>query len=144
MNWKLELAGENGIKTVYDLQSYWTSILESSCFARQRFCAAIFAKIFHAKKVFPARLTYAKCEWWSYEPFRWVRGLNLESLKCHFLDFGGKILHNSDGQKTLVKLVKLSITHRNSCYIVLHVNILGSKVNSKIRSILILMVWFWA
>ena len=23
---KLELAGENGIKTVYDLQSYWTSM----------------------------------------------------------------------------------------------------------------------
>jgi hypothetical protein len=26
MNWKMELAGENGIKTVYDLQSYWTSM----------------------------------------------------------------------------------------------------------------------
>jgi hypothetical protein len=28
------------------------------CFARQRFCTAIFAKMFHAKKV---RLTCAKC-----------------------------------------------------------------------------------
>ena len=30
--------------------------VESSCFARQRFCAAIFTKILHAKKVLPARL----------------------------------------------------------------------------------------
>jgi hypothetical protein len=99
-----------------------------------------FLKNFHAKKILPARLTCTKCEWRSHKHFRWVRGLNLESLKCHFLDFGGKTLQNSDDQKTLVKLVKLSITHGNSCYIVSHMNILGSKVNNKIRSILVLIV----
>jgi hypothetical protein len=80
------------------------AILESSCFARQRFCAAIFTKILHAKKVGDTRRALAcvaggirghertgRGERCRREHCRGFRGrMNPESLKCHFLDFGGR------------------------------------------------------
>ena len=35
--------------------------------------------------------------------------LNLDSLKCHFADFGGEILQNSDGQKTTFQHNKANV-----------------------------------